>query len=386
MRTALVAMMLVIDLSPGGLQEPFGGPQVNSMPETLVTAPPEVDPALLPRLLRNRGRATEALEGGMFREMLAMCAQFAQQARLQLCAGVRQRSKDKVVRVLPKKIFNAFTVFLELQFNLTQQLGQGNRQEALGVTCRRAAAKLCGPPEYLQAFFVEFGAPGQAVYVEKFFVAATSGGLQLLGGWKCKNEIPGALRSPVLEGLQGRGIVLVEGRFDLMNLGGAFFDQGDFIPGEETELLGQFILRAQQTPVLTVGTQCVGQNEGIELIVTGAAAAVAFTKRLRLLRRHGVDANPDIQEPLDHPASTGLDSKGQGGEVLDALTEVRPACGRFLESKGRRASALDVEHHDVMVVAGEIQRAKVGEFCKRLHDLSPQVVGFVPPGVCHAPT
>ena len=73
--------------------------------------------------------------------------------------------------------------------------------------------------------------------------------------------MPGEGGGPVVEGLEGEGVVLVEGGLELVGQGGALLDEGDLVAAEEPQLHGGRVQGAQGPPGVAVGAQGVGAKD-----------------------------------------------------------------------------------------------------------------------------
>ena len=65
---------------------------------------------------------------------------------------------------------------------------------------------------------------------------------QSLRRGKAHHKAPARLRSPVIEGLQSRGIIFLECSLQLIDQRGALFDQSDFIAAKKPQFTDQRIV------------------------------------------------------------------------------------------------------------------------------------------------
>jgi hypothetical protein len=75
--------------------------------------------------------------------------------------------------------------------------------------------------------------PPQLLSVEEFLPSLGTCGGQFFRGGELDDKVPAIRLRPILEGLQGGRIILVGGLLELVDQGGALFDQADLVAAQQ---------------------------------------------------------------------------------------------------------------------------------------------------------
>src|SRR6267154_3872396 len=110
----------------------------------------------------------------------------------------------------------------------------------------------------------------------------------------------------------------------LVNKGGALFNQTDFIPTEEPQFFDQWLLWPECFPVLAIHPQGVGKTPSIQSIAFDPAGGFAFPVGLRALGIERINQHARFHELLDRHSLTGLDRKRNRAVRLKFLPELFP--------------------------------------------------------------
>src|SRR5262249_39372790 len=130
-----------------------------------------------------------------------------------------------------EKLLDAPPVEPKLLFDRKKHLYLTQGQEALGFDSGCGASKFGGPSKDLHASRPLVATPEPAA-VQEVLPLSLAGLSQGLGSRKTLQKHPGRDTRPILKGLESRGIIFREGMAQLLNKGGALFNQTDFIPTE----------------------------------------------------------------------------------------------------------------------------------------------------------
>ena len=160
------------------------------------------------------------------------------------------------------------------------------------------------------------------------------------GVGKAMTNRHGALGGPVVEGLQGRRVVLVQGGPELVDQGGALLDQRDLVAAEHAQLGGQRVLGQQRPPAVAVGAQGVGEAPGVQRVVLGAGGRLAVAVPLGGLGVHRVDAPGPGPAAARRPGRSWSRSPRPGaGERRDLLAGTAPSPRRRWRTAATTRSA-----------------------------------------------
>ena len=201
----------------------------------------------------------------------------------------------------------------------------------------------------------------ELVGVEEPLVLAPTGLHERRGVGERDDEPPGPLAGPVVEGVEGGGVVLVQGGAELVDECGALLDQRDLVAAEQAELGGQRVLRAQRPPAVTVGAEGVGEAPGVQRVVLGAGRGLAVAVAFGGLGVQRVQGQAQVEQPLDGGPAAGLDRDAETGERGGLLAERRPALGVVGEAQGQDDRAVRVDDDDLVLGACPVEAGEVGE-------------------------
>jgi hypothetical protein len=135
-----------------------------------------------------------------------------------------------------KERCDLLAVLVQLALQGVEQLGQTDGQQALGRGHRRGTAEWAGVLEDFHPLGGRFRPP-QLLGVEEFSPTSPASGRQLLGGGELEDKVPAKRLGPILEGLEGRWIILAQGLLELVDQGGALLDQAQLVTAQQLQLL-----------------------------------------------------------------------------------------------------------------------------------------------------
>ena len=363
---AVLAFLLVVGLRPGCGVAGAVGPEMDDVAQEFVALMADPDLVDLPGLVADRAGSGQTLEGLGIVEPAGVGGDFAQEPRGQEAGGAGQGAEEAAVRVLLEEFFDLTAIFVELVLQGAQQAGQTDGQKAFGGGERRGAAEGLGLGEDFQAFFRRVRPP-ELVFVEEFFPAAAFAFEQDFRGGKLDDKLPGRRPGPVVKGLQSGGVVFAQGLLELVDEGGALFDEADLVAAQQAQLLGQWVQGLEGFPLAAVQAQGVGHGPGVEAVGFVAAGGFAFAIALGGDGVDGIDRQIDLQKLIDGRALTGFDDDAQGGIGGDFLAKVLPAFQGVGDAEVGDDLALGIDDDDVMVIASPIEAGVVGELLPCLH-------------------
>ena len=206
--------------------------------------------------------------------------------------------------------------------------------------------------------------------MEELFPAAAFAFEQDFRGGKLHDELPGRRPGPVVKSLQRGRIVFAQGLLELVDEGGALFDEADLVAAQEAQLLGQRVQGLNRFPLAAVQAQGVGHGPGVEAV--GFVAAGGFTLAIALGGDgvNGIDRQINLQELIDGRTLIGFDDDAQGGIGRDFLAEVLPPFQGVRDAELGDDLTLGINDDDVMMIAGPIETGVVGELLPCLHTFS----------------
>jgi hypothetical protein len=249
----------------------------------------------------------------------AIRADFAQQARgdFGTCSG--QGTKEMVIRMLGKELFDLGAVGFDLVLEHAQHPGARQNQPALGAGEHLAGDELAGPRENLQALGIGLRS-GQLVAVQELFPFAFACSAQDLRAGEGFQKGPSRRQRPVLKGFQGGRIVFLQSTLELIDQGSAFLDQGHFVAAKQPQLGDQRVLFGECFPALPIDAQGIGQTPGVEPVGLAPTGGFARAVSLTAHRRNRIEAHATFQQLLDNHALAGLHtdrySRAQRGDLL----------------------------------------------------------------------
>ena len=308
-RTACLAFCFVIALSPRALGAAGVGPKMESGTEGGLAVMAKLDLLKLAALLGHGSGASMALESLGIWETGAFGTEFGEEAWSELFAGARQRAKEVVIRMLGKELGDARAVDLELCLESLEHLYETEREEAFGGAGRRGAAKFRGFGENIETCLDGIRSP-ELVLVEELFPLAYASLLQSGWGGKGFDKSPGKGLGEIIEGLEGRWIILEQSLEELVNEGGALLDEADFVSAQKAQFTGEGIIRQEAAPKVSVGAQGIGHGPGIALIIAGAAGSFALAKAHGHFWVDGINGDVAGQKLFDGGSLAGFDGDG----------------------------------------------------------------------------
>lgn len=205
--------------------------------------------------------------------------------------------------------------------------------------------------------------------VQEFFPPPLAGFDQQRRGGKLDHEFPGKWAGPVLKGLQSRRIVFQQGLLELIDQGGALFDENDFVPAQQAQLLGQRIHRVKGFPPLAIHAQGIGEAPAIEMIRLGPAGSFALAIAFRGHRVDRVDQIVALQELIDNRSLTGFDGHCQVGPGSGLLLKTFPSGQRMIEFEISDDLPVVIDDDHGVMIASPIQAGEVGEVFPVFHAL-----------------
>ena len=358
MAFAFGAFLLVIHGRPGARLPATVGPEMNDGAEVFVAMPAQVDFVDLAGLETDRRRARNALEGLGIREAFRVHGQFGQQARREQRPGAGQGVEQRMVGVLAEQVLDLFVILIDLGLQGAEDFGQTDGQLTLGRGDRRAPAELVGACEDFQTARDGFRSP-QQVRMQEFFPAMLAGLRQELGRRELENEIPGGRQHPFIKGFQGRRIIFLEGRFELIDQRGALFNEMDFIATPEPQLFGERVVRRDDFPVLTLGAQGGRQRPRVQLVIFDAAGGFAFAVARRADGVDGINGATADDELVHNQSVLRFDGEGQRGKRFYLFAKLLPARRGMGEAEVGDDVPFAIEDDDVVMIVGPVQAAEV---------------------------
>jgi hypothetical protein len=310
---ALFPLRQVIRLRPRAHLAAAIAPQMHRVAQVPVAVPPDARLPDLPALKTHRRRPRHALQRLRLGILPAIGADLGEQPRRELVARAGQAAEEVVVGMLREEFFNRRPVRRELGLHHAQQVHHAQGQPALGPCHRWPAAELVGAREDFQPRRHRLRPP-QPVRVQELFPAPLPGFDQFLRGGKGGHELPGVGLRPVVKGLQGGGIILLQGRLQLVDQRRALRDQLHLVAAEQAQFLHQRIGGRERAPVLAVQPQRVGETPRVDLVGLRAGGHVAIAIALRRLGVHRIHGDAAGQQLFHRRTVTGLDGHAEGGE------------------------------------------------------------------------
>ena len=171
---------------------------------------------------------------------------------------------------------------------------------------------------------------------------------------------PGAGFGPVVEGCQRGGKVFGQRRQQLVDQGGALFDEADLVAAAGAQEGGGLVLRVEHAPAVTVGAQGVGQAPGVVAVELGAAGGLAFAVAFGGLGIDRVERPAVLEELIDGGTAGGFQGQRTAGEGLHFGSEFGPAGSGVGEPELGGTGAGVVHDDDIVVVAGPVEGREVG--------------------------
>ena len=209
-------MGLVVGLRPCTASTAQIGPQVDRSAQRIVAGVTHFLPTASTRLDGEWSGSGIALQALGLLEHTTVVAEFSQQPGRQLFARAGKRAEERAVGMLRKRLVDPVAVFLELSIEALQQVGQAGGQQALrGDRGRRGGQLGCAAKDFQPV--INGGRPPQFVRVQEAFPFARSGVLEFRRRGERKDEGPGRRGRPIIEGLQGRGVVFVQRLLELVD-------------------------------------------------------------------------------------------------------------------------------------------------------------------------
>ena len=366
MAFAFGPLLFVIDFGPRTNPDAALGPQMDGMAQDFVALVADVNPVNLAGLETDRSGAGDALQSFGVLEAIGVAADFPQEARPQSLGRARQRAKQVMVGMLFEQGFNLLAVLVELELQGLEQPCQAQGQQALGRGHGGGTAELAGVLEDFQPLGGRLRSP-ELLGVEELFPAPLSGGDQFFRGGELDDKVPAPGLRPILEGLEGRRIILDQGLLELVDQGGALFDQADLVSAQQLQLPGQRIQRPQGFPLLAIRAQGLRQRPGIQPVGFGAAGRFALAIAFGAERVDRINAAVHLQELIHSGSLTGFYGDPQGGIGLNLLSELLPAFQGMLDAEVGDDLTLAIHDDDIMVVAGPVEAGVVSDFIEQFH-------------------
>ena len=257
---------------------------------------------------------------------------------------------------------DGLAILFELFLQRSQLRDPGHRQSALGAGDGGCSGESVGPREDLHSLGIGLGAI-ELVDVEEFFPSAFAGLDQDGRGGEGLDEGPRAGYGPILEGFQGRRVILAQGGPELADQGRSLVDQLDLVSAEDSQFLGDGIVGEQGFPSLSVGSQRVGKTPGVQGIVLIAHGALSVAISLGSFGIERIDDDVRLEQPLDGGAVAGLDRDRDLGQIRprqldEALAEGGPTLGGVLESHLQNDLSRGDDADGVVVIAGPVESDK----------------------------
>jgi hypothetical protein len=98
----------------------------------------------------------------------------------------------------------------------------------------------------------------------------------------------------------------LQSALELIDQGGAFFDQGHLVAAKQPQLGNERILFGQGFPIVAIEAQGIGQTPGIEPIGLGPTGRFALPIRFAAHRGNRIEAHSAFQQLFDNHALAGL--------------------------------------------------------------------------------
>lgn len=353
-RVALVAFGLIIDVGPATLLAAFVHPQVHGRAQGPITGPANVGLANLTGLVADRADAGQAKQTVRMGKQVSGRANFPQQPRGQFVFGAGQRAKEVVVGVSGKGLGNLPTVFLELALQAFQHGDQAQGQQAFGGDGGRAGIELLACRPARQPFRSGFRAP-EFVDVEEGLPASLACLGQRGRVGKGPHEGPGKGLGPVRKAVQRQGVIFGQGGLELIDQGGALFNQDNLVAAQQAQGGGRRILGLEREPGVAVGAQGISQAPGVVPVGLGAAGGFAFPIAFGRFGINRIDRIVALQQLIDdHPAGS-FNRHRTRAKGLHLLCKLRPTLSGVGELKVGHHGADPIHDDDVMVIFGPIQ-------------------------------
>jgi hypothetical protein len=227
---ALFSFLPVIGIGPGRLDSAAVGPQVDGGTEVHVAGSADDDVSTTARLPGDWGGSAVALQRLGVSKHFPIRAQFGQEPRGKFFAGSWKGTEQVVVWMPTEQFLDAGSVLVQLRVEGSELLGAGNGQQAFGGGDGGIGAGAAGGgTKQLQPLGGSFGAV-ELMGVEELLPLAFAGAGQVVGSGESQDELPGAAHGPVIEGGDGRGVILVQRGLELVDQGGALPDENDLVP------------------------------------------------------------------------------------------------------------------------------------------------------------
>src|SRR5664280_994733 len=203
--------------------------------------------------------------------------------------------------------------------------------------------------------------------MEKLFPLSAAGFLQLLRGRKRQNKGPGRWQCPVLKSLQRCWIILPQGSLKLIHQGRALLDQCHFIPADQPQLHHPRILWQELSPIPAISPKRLGQAPAIKVISFSSTGQLAIPVTLCALGIDRIHLPVSIEQLIHCRTIACFHSDWCPGKRRHRFVELFPSCGRMIEAKIRRDLSRTVYYNNVMMIAGPVQRRKLGNLIPWFH-------------------
>ena len=369
MTLAFGAFLSVVNFGPGTDPQTALRPKMNGVAQNLVALITDAHPMNLTGLKTDRSGAGDALQGLGVLEALRRTADFTQEPRGQGLGRAWQRTKQVMVGMLLEKRFDLLAVEVQLELQRVEQLGQTDGQQALGGGDGGGAAELAGGLKDFHSFGRRFPPP-QFLGVKEFFPALLAGGGQFFRGGELDDKVPASGLGPILEGLEGRRIIFDQGLLELVDQGGALFDQPDFVAAEQLDLLSQGVQRLQGFPVLAIQAQGLRQRPGIQAIGFVAAGSFALTIAFGAERIDRINAAVLLQELIHGRSLAGFEGDSHSGIGLNLTLKLLPALQGVFEAKVGHDLTLAIDDDHIVMIARPVEAGVMSDFGPRFHVLA----------------
>ena len=358
---ALVPFGLVIRLGPVAGFAAFVGPQMDRMAQEMVADEADARLGDLAGLIGHGADAGLTHQAVGVGKDLAHRADQAEEPRPQGLFGPGQRTKNVMIGVLGEGLGDARTILLDLPLEGLQHIDQAQGQQAFSTDDRRAGIELLAARPTVQPFGGRLRPP-QFVDVKEILPFPSAGIGQSRRRGKGSHEGPGEGFGPLIEAFQGQGIVFAEGRLELIDQGGAVFDEGDLIAAEQTQGGGRLVLGAQRTPGMAVGAQGIGFGPGIVAIALSAAGRLARAVLFGGQWVERIEAVAPLKQLVHSHAGGGFDGHWTFTEGLHLLAKRFPSFGGVIETKIGDDGLDPIHDDDVVVILSPIEGCEIRLF------------------------